>query len=76
MLIDYGFKVNQNFSVGMLIHLAINYTRDNAVEMTLMLLRKGASLKRRLTPLECALKKKYATKYDIIKVVTYHQHSA
>ena len=78
MLIDYGFKINQNSSVGMPIHVALNYTRDNPIGMTLLLLRKGASLKSKtkegLTPLECALKKKNARKYVYIKVVAYHQH--
>ena len=78
MLIDYGFEINPHPTAGMPIHVAINYTRE--IEMTVMLLKKGASLKSKNkdghTPLECALKKKDFKKHDFLKVVAYHQHDS
>ena len=79
MLIDYGLEINSHPTAnGTPIHVAINYTRE--IEMTVMLLRKGASLKSKNkeghTPLECALKKIDFEKHDFLKVVAYHQHDS
>ena len=81
MLIDYGFEINPHLSplsAGMPIHVAIKYTRE--IEMTVMLLTKGAALKSENkeghTPLECALKKIDFEKHDFLKVVAYHQHDS
>ena len=78
MLIDCGFEINPHSSVGMPIHVAIHYTRE--IEMTVMLLRKGAALKSKNkeehTPLECALNKIHFEKHDFLKVVAYHQHDS
>ena len=76
MLINYQIEaiVNPHPTAGMPIHVAINYTRE--IEMTVMLLRKGAALKSKNkeghTPLECALKKIDFEKHDFLKVVAYH----
>ena len=81
MLIDYGLEINYHPTAnGMPIHEALNYTIDLPIEMTLLLLRKGASLQGKTmeghTPLEYALKKPNAGKYHYIKVVAYHQHES
>ena len=81
MLIDYGLEINSHPTAnGMPIHEALNYTIELPIEMTLLLLRKGASLQSKTkeghTPLECALKKPNARKYHYIKVVAYHQHES
>ena len=81
MLIDYGLEINSHPAAnGTPIHEAINYARGIPIKMTLLLLRKGASLQSKTkeghTPLECALKKPNARKYHYIKVITYHQHDS
>ena len=78
-LINYGVDINSKDSNEIYpIHTAIAENKVTSVETTQWLLTKGASLTIRNNngnnPLECALTKE-EKKLDLIKTISYHQHS-
>ena len=80
MLIDYGLEIDSlNEYEETPIYLAITKNKKNPVQTTKLLLAKGASLnildRWGYSPLECALEDDNEFKLDLIKVITYHQHS-
>ena len=81
ILIQYGVDIDSHNPAagGPPIHLTISLNKDNPIEMTEWLLTNGASSKIRdedgITPLECAMKEDIDHKLDLIKVITFFEHS-
>ena len=81
LLIEYGVNIDSydRAARGPPIHVAISQNKDNPIEMTKWLLTNGASSNIRcldgITPIECVLNKDVAHKLDLIKVITFFEHS-